>query len=154
MATTVFDTTTITPIPVSLDLTRLAREALKREIKEDAVGIRAAKAQLRGMQREEAAAQAGLGSREREELLRKGLKSGGAASRLHGQRQDARARLGLYAFLRGRTWAQFEPNHAEECPIQMRLFQRWKKLAGQFPGLETPTALKAVCPARWFEVQR
>lgn len=114
-------------------LYKAARAAIKQEIKTDTVEIRQAKAALRLIQ-----------------------KAGGGAiemSRLHQQRQTARARLALYAFLRGRTWAQFEPIHAEECTISLRIFTLWKKLVAEYEGLEVPSALRAVCPTKWFEVK-
>jgi hypothetical protein len=135
MATTAFDSTTavFSAEPSARDIYRAARNSLKQDVKTDAVEIRAAKRVLREVQR------AGGGSRE--------------MFLLHHQRADARARLALYAFLRGRTWAQFEPIHAEECKISLRISSLWKKLAAAYPGLEAPDALRAVCPAKWFEVK-
>ena len=135
MATTTFDSTTavFSAEPSARDIYRAARNSLKAGVKTDAVEIRAAKRILREVQR------AGGGSRE--------------MSLLNHQRSNARARLALYAFLRGRTWAQFEPIHAEECKIALRIFTLWKKLGAAYPGLEAPSALRAVCPVKWFEVK-
>ena len=135
MATAISTETFVTSTPLVLDDVRIARGALKTEIKADATEIRAAKRALRELQQAES----------------KG--SASAMGALHQQRQNARARLALYAFLRGRTWAQFEPNHAEECKINLRIFSLWKKLSKTYPGLEAPEALRAVCPAKWFEVK-
>lgn len=138
MATQTLETTFDTATTEALVLVRGARGALKQEVKADATEIRLAKRNLREHQKAEATT---------------GKSSASEMAALHHQRQTARARLALYAFLKGRTWAQFEPNHAEECKISLQIFSLWKKLHTEFPGLEAPDALRAVCPAKWFEVK-
>jgi hypothetical protein len=137
---------------IGLDDVRIARGALKTEIKVDTTEIRAAKRNLRELQQAEGKTGGSQTDQERLQILREGKGSASVMSHLYQQRQTARARLALYAFLRGRTWAQFEPNHAEECKISLRIFGLWKKLAAVYPGLEAPETLRAVCPAKWFEV--
>jgi len=153
MATATFETTFDQAASEALAITRGARGALKQDIKADAVEIRAAKRNLREHQKAEVAAGTNRIEHERLLMLRSGKSSSSEMAALHHQRMAARVRLALYAFLRGRTWAQFEPNHAEECKISLQIFSLWKKLAKEFPGLEAPEALRAVCPAKWFEVK-
>ena len=73
---------------------------LKEQIKDDATSLRAEKCAVRDFQRE--------------------FGSGSAAtlqSQLHHHRLEARARLLIYGLLRGRTWDQIEPKHAEVNPL-------------------------------------
>jgi hypothetical protein len=102
--------------------------ALKQLVKADAATVRSAKRAVRELQRAGASA------------------SPPAQAGLSALRRDARARLLVYGFVRGRTWAAMEPQHPEgDARLAPHLLRIWQgaveaaaRVTGTLPPLPEP----------------